>query len=92
MPDLVPPEQPFLGDNNGCLTQLLNLFGDIAIIVAMGLYVPSARTTKQHQEQKQQVESVEQDVTDNNTNPNQTYTDTLATLERIRSDSIAKVK
>ena len=60
MTDLVPPEQPYyMGDNNGCLTQLLHLFGDIAIIAAMGLFVPSGRARPN--QPKQKVESVKQD-------------------------------
>ena len=63
MTELVPPEQPYyMGDNNGCLVQLLHFFGDIAIIAAMGFFVPSGRT-RHHQEQQTKVESVKQDST-----------------------------
>ena len=60
MTELVPPEQPYnFGDNNGCLVQLLHLFGDIAILVAMGLVVPSGRTRPT--QPKQKTETVKQD-------------------------------
>lgn len=62
MTDLVPPEQPYyMGDNNGCLAQLLRLFGDIAIITAMGLFVPSGRARPN--QPKQKIESLKQDST-----------------------------
>ncbi|MBO4626225.1 MAG: hypothetical protein J5679_03070 [Alphaproteobacteria bacterium] len=61
MTELVPPEQPYnFGDNNGCLVQLLHLFGDIAIIAAMGLFVPSGQL-RSSQKPKQKTESVKQD-------------------------------
>ena len=60
MTELVPPEQPYnFGDNNGCLNQLLHLFGDIAILVAMGLVVPSGQIRPQRQKPK--TDAVKQD-------------------------------
>ena len=106
MTELVPPEQPYyMGNNNGCLAQLLRLFGDIAIITAMGLFVPSGRTRPA--QPKQKVESVKQDSIDTPRDttlvmvPNgsvfdartkQMIIDAQNNLARLYSDNRVKVK
>lgn len=61
MSDGLPIGQPdSLGNNTGCVTQIFNFVGGVAIITAVGVYVPTS-ATKQTQKPQQKVESVKQD-------------------------------
>ena len=61
MSDGLPVGQPgSLGDGNGCLTQVINFVGGVAIITAVGVYVPTS-STKQTQKPEQKIESIKQD-------------------------------
>ena len=61
MSDGLPVGQPnSLGDGNGCLAQVLSFVGGVAIITAVGVYVPTS-ATKQTPKPQQKVESKKQD-------------------------------
>ena len=61
MSDGLPVGQPnSLGNNNGCLTQVVNFVGGVAIITAVGVYVPTSSTKQTHE---QKIESIKQDST-----------------------------
>lgn len=63
MSDGLPVGQPnSLGNGNGCLTQVVNFVGGVAIITAVGVYVPTS-STKQTPKPEQKIESVKQDST-----------------------------
>ena len=61
MSDGLPIGQPdSLGNNTGCVTQIFNFVGGIAIITAVGVYVPTS-ATKQTPKPQQKVETTKQD-------------------------------
>jgi len=51
--------QPF-GDNNGCLIEMLKFMGGIAILTAIGVYVPTS-ASRQNNRAKSKVETAKQD-------------------------------
>lgn len=51
--------QPF-GDNNGCLIEMLKFMGGVAILTAIGVYVPTS-ASRQNNRAKSKIETAKQD-------------------------------
>jgi len=51
--------QPF-GDNNGCLLEMLKFMGGVAILTAIGVYIPTG-ASRQNKRAKSKVETAKQD-------------------------------
>ena len=80
-----------MSNDGGCLVQFLKFAAGFVIMGAMVFYLPR-ENIRQSQKPKPNIESTTQDLTESNARFKQAYADTLAVLEQMRSDSIARVK